>query len=58
MRHCMMYYAGYKHLSCDRATHEHRLQNLHTKQVEIWVPNHYQVGIPYKNTFLEFKECE
>jgi hypothetical protein len=60
MKHCKMYYAGYKHLTCDRNTHQHRLLNLQTNEVELWcpIPSDIKIGIPYKNTFLKFQEME
>lgn len=57
MKHCMMYYAGYKHLSCDTKTHTHKLYNLSTHEVEIWQPTR-GLGIPYKNTKLRFTEMD
>lgn len=59
MKHCLMELAGYKHLSCDKVTHIHRLLNLETKEVELWIlapPG--ACGIRYKNSYLTFLDFE
>lgn len=58
MRHSIMEIAGYKHLTCDRNDHTHRLLNLTTHDIEVWEITHDNVGIPYKNTYLRFKDIE
>lgn len=58
MRHSRMFYAGYKHLTCDRSDHTHRLLNLETKQIEIWEETRDSLGIPYRNTHLRFRNIE
>jgi hypothetical protein len=54
MKHCMMYYAGYRHLSCDKNTHTHTLLNLNTNELELWKTCRHANGIRYKNTSLKF----
>lgn len=59
MKLCKMKLAGYQHLSCDRKTHTHRLLNLQTNQIEIWVSvGQDRIGISYKNTKLAFFSFE
>jgi hypothetical protein len=47
---------GYKHLSYNKNTGEHTLQDIETGKKEIWFANlnHASYGLIYKNTHLEF----
>lgn len=54
MKHSTLYYAGYKHLSCDNKTHTHRLLNLSTKEIELWAPTTDGCGILYEDAILMF----
>jgi hypothetical protein len=47
--------AGYEHVSYDRHTHMHTLRQINTGNLEQWHECE-QVGLPYKNKYLEFIE--